>query len=159
MQSLALVVMEPGSEWPERVGRYDADVVVFGQAKGETDDALLGRVRRRVELGRDRLELAVLACNNDKNPEAMDRREIIAQALLDGVLRARRGHLVFSASAGASPGLQQQLLALTATVLEGMASSSACVSVRFESGKPEEQDGRGSYEGTSPQESAPVLLA
>lgn len=135
MQSLAVVVMEPGSDWPQRVGRQNIDVVVLGQTLGEPNDALLQRVRQRVE--RDGgLELAVLACNADQNEEAMDRRALVAHTLLDGVLRARHGHLIFSAPAGARPDLQQQLLVLTSTVLEGMAASSARVSVRFDGGKP-----------------------
>ncbi len=136
MQSMAVVVMESGSNWPQQVNRLDADVVVFGHADDEPKDALVRRVRRRVELGGNGIELAVLACNNDRTDEAMDRRGTIARALLDGIKRAPRGHLVFSARKGASPGLQQQLLSLTAMILEGMISSSASVSVRFESDGP-----------------------
>jgi len=131
MRSFALVVMEPESGWPKPIIGAGFDVMAVGPPTSESHEALLQRARDRIEGEGHRLELAVLACNSNVNRRATRRREVVARALLRGLLHARPGHLIISASAQAVWELRRQLLVLTATLIETLGGSSAPVSLWF----------------------------
>jgi hypothetical protein len=142
MRSVALVVIEPGSEWPSWVAMQDVDVVAVSdaglvpEANAHADEAASGQaglesVRDRIHrLGRP-LSLAVLACNGRTDELATERRLAVASTLLDAVRHADLGHLIIHAGRRAPEALRHELIGLTATLGEGLVGTAACVSLRF----------------------------
>jgi hypothetical protein len=129
MRAIALVVTEPGSDWPLHDNREELDVVAFGQPRDEPDEALLRRICE--QSGRPGYTLAVLACNSDTDEEAMSRRAGLLRALLTRVTLAASGRVVLAASGGASAELRNQLLGLAGALFEGSGTGAVSVSVSF----------------------------
>jgi ABC-type transporter Mla subunit MlaD len=129
MTTTAMIVMEPGSDWPGQVG--DAtNLVAFGHG---CDDLLR---RTQVELSalqrsRQVIRVAVLACNAATGSVASVRRAQLARALLGAVATTNSGRLVLTASGQASPSLLQELLALAETLADELRGTSVTVSLRF----------------------------
>jgi hypothetical protein len=132
MRSLAIVVVEPKSDWPACVGAEDADVVAFGQESGARADVVRRACQRAATGGRD-LKLAVLACNLDTHRGATRRRARVARALFAAIRPTHEGCFVLSASSNASAALRQELLRLSATLTGGLPGTTASVTVRFQS--------------------------
>jgi len=129
MTTTAMIVMEPGSEWPGQVG--DAtNLVAFGQG---CDDLLrrtqdkLGVLQRSKQVVR----VAVLACNVATGHAAAVGRAQLARALLGAVANTNSGRLVLSASGHTSQQLLHELLALAGALAEELRGTSATVSLRF----------------------------
>jgi hypothetical protein len=155
MRSVALVVMEPGSEWPSWVAMQDVDVVAVSEAGLEpetracADDAAseATTVRERIDrLGRP-LSLAVLACSGRTDEGATERRLAVASTLLDAVRHSDLGHLIIHAGRRAPEALRHELIGLTATLGEGLVGTAACVSLRFGSVAPARATSKGRKSG------------
>ncbi len=84
-RSLAIVVLELDSVWPERVHHADMDVVALGQALGECDAAFVERARKRIARLTRPLDVAVVACNSDVRPAAIQRRSALSRALIEAI--------------------------------------------------------------------------
>ena len=129
MTCVALVVMEPGSEWPGHVGESETLVALRSEQDmvGSTQEKLAA-LRR----GRQDISVAVLACNGATDAATMDRRARVAGDLLESVSRAWRGRLVLTASAGrASGSLRQHLLLLAGTLSDRLRGTSATLTLKF----------------------------
>jgi hypothetical protein len=129
MATVALVVMEPGSEWPGHVGDY-ANLVAFSQS----GEKLLQRTHEKLDALRRRqqdVRVAVLACNGETEGDADGYRVQVAHTLLGAVTSTTFGRLVLSASGRASLRLRQELLSLTGTLSEQIQGTTATVSLRF----------------------------
>ncbi|MGA7121759.1 MAG: hypothetical protein WBY94_16755 [Polyangiaceae bacterium] len=129
MSTVALVVMELGSEWPGWFGGC-ADVVAFSQG-GEkllrrTEEAL-GALRR----GRQDISVAVFACNEHPEADLGGYRAQIAQALLSAVRGAPSGRLILTASDRAPARVRFELLSLAGALSENLRGTTATVSLRF----------------------------
>jgi hypothetical protein len=116
MASIALVVMEPGSDWPAFVCGAAHDVVGLGQASGEPNGVTLQRVCDRAEHSRTAVRLAVLACNAGVDDESIHRRAFTASRLLTAVAHIDGGQLILSGSSGASATLRLGLVGLATTL-------------------------------------------
>jgi hypothetical protein len=135
MRPSALVVLEPGGEWPSSVIRADVDVIAVVEPHSE-EGSLTRAVQERVaRLGRP-VALAVLACNAEANDAATGRRVAITRALLKTVLDTERGHLVINAAGRSTSALRHQLIGLTETLSEGLRGSSSSVTLRFGGASP-----------------------
>jgi hypothetical protein len=162
MRSVAVVVMEPGSDWPAWIVSHDVDVVAVrdGQFEcGERADSREPRdttgandpdggpldparvVRERLSRFRDPVGLAVLACNAHEDAGGMSRRVAIARTLLAAVRESDGGQLVIHTARRSSAGLRRQLVGLTTRLSEDFAASPARVSLRF-GWAPRVRDGR-----------------
>ena len=130
MRPVALVVMEPGCDWPSWIVRQDVDVVAVRDREDAGEDALRA-LRQRIERIPRPLSAAVLACSLEADDWAIQRRIAIARVLLSAIADSERGQLTISASANASSALRHELIGLTATLSEYLAGSKACVSLRF----------------------------
>jgi len=129
MNTAAMIVMEPGSEWPGQVG--DQTNVVI---PGEGSEDLLQRTRSKLEaLRRDHqsVRVAVLACNLAVGAAAEAARAQLARLLLASVTTRLRGRLVLTASAAATLQLRDELLRLAGVLTEELRGKRATVSVRF----------------------------
>lgn len=129
MGVVALIVMEPGSDWPGHVGNSDNVV-----AAGAGDEPLLPRTRFLAEALRQRCEnlrVAVLACNGATDARSADRRADVARELMRAVAPVTLGRLVLSTGSGATAALREQLLALADTLRHEMPASKVTVSLRF----------------------------
>jgi hypothetical protein len=129
MTTTAMIVMEPGSDWPGQVGDT-TNLVAFGHG---CDDLLR---RTQVELGALRrskqiIRVAVLACNAATGSVASLGRAELARALLGAVASTNSGRLVLTASGQASPPLIQELLALAESLTAELRGTSVTVSLRF----------------------------
>lgn len=134
MDTHAFVVMERGSRWPQHVDRRAAGCVAVKQAQDEVPGDLLRRARDRVqaiERTGQPVELAILSCNDDPTDGALEVRVPIARALFAAVLRANGGRLVLAARPDAPAGLKRELFGLAEALIEGLAGSTASVSVSF----------------------------
>jgi hypothetical protein len=129
MTCVALVVMEPGSDWPGHVG--DSETLVA--LRSEQD--MVGSTREKLDAlrrGRQDISVAVLACNGATDRVTTDRRAKVAGELLASVSRAWRGRLVLTASAGRASGpLRQHLLSLAGTLSDNLRGTSATVTLKF----------------------------
>ncbi len=134
MASIALVVVEPGSDWPAFVCGTAHDVVGLGQASGEPNGVTLQRVCDRAEHSRAAVCLAVLACNADVDDESIHRRAFTASRLLTAVAHTDGGQLILSGSSGASAALRLGLVGLAATLSNVVLENLASVSVRIGDG-------------------------
>jgi hypothetical protein len=129
MTNVAVVVMEPGSEWPGQVGD-GANMVAIKQ----TSDDREHRTRERldaIQRGKHCVRVAVLACNSATDAPALAHRAEVAGELLGAVKSAALGRLVLTASPHASPRLRASLFSLVGHLGQQLRSSSATVSLRF----------------------------
>jgi len=129
MAMTALVVMEPGSDWPGHIGD-SMDVVAFSH---EGED-LLGRTEAKlVFLRRSKkdVRVAVLACNSATDGAAVVRRARVARTLLAAVTNTTGGRLILGASGRASHQLRHELFALAEALTEEIRGTTATVSLRF----------------------------
>jgi hypothetical protein len=125
----AMIVMEPGSEWPGHVGD-STNLVVLGH---ETRD-LLGRTQEKLDVlhrSKQTVRVAVLACNAATGDEASGRRAQLARTLLGPVTSTTCGRLILMASACAPLPLLQELLTLAETLAQDLRGTTVTVSVRF----------------------------
>jgi hypothetical protein len=131
MASLMLVVVEPGSHWPEFIWEAEHDIVAWSQASGGLDGVVLQRACARAERSGVAPQLAVIACNADADDESIHRRAFTASRLLRAIAHAVDGGLILSAGKGASAALRTGLLGLAMTLGEALRGSSVSVSVRI----------------------------
>jgi|HubBroStandDraft_6_1064221.scaffolds.fasta_scaffold241665_3 hypothetical protein len=134
MASIALVVVEPGSNWPAFVCGAAHDVVGLSQASGEPNGVTLQRVCDRAEHSRAAVRLAVLACNADVDDESIHQRAFTASRLLTAVAHTDGGQLILSGSGCASAALRLGIVGLAATLSNVVLESLASVSVRIGDG-------------------------
>jgi hypothetical protein len=129
MTTTAMIVMEPGSDWPGQIGDV-TNLVAFSQG---CDDVLRRTQEKLAWLQRSKqvVRVAVLACNTATGDAAAGHRAQLARMLLGAVSCATRGRLILSASGSTSPGLRQELLALAATLAKELRGSTATVSLRL----------------------------
>jgi hypothetical protein len=127
MTGVALVVMEPGSEWPGHVGVSETLVALKpGHDTIRCTRERLAALRRQ----REEINVAVLACNGAMDSETARRRIAVGREMLASI--TRHGRLVLTASAeGASSELRQHLLSLAETLTDGLRGTSATVTLRF----------------------------
>jgi len=129
MGVVSLIVMEPGSPWPGHVRDSENLVAVGHDAEG-----LLERARRTVQTlqgRRDRVRVAVLACNEATDAASSGRRAEIARELLGAVAPVTHGRLVLWATERASTDLRRDLLALAGRLTSELSGTLASVSLRF----------------------------
>jgi hypothetical protein len=129
MACVALVVMEPGSDWPGHVGNSETLVALRSE-----QDMLVSTREKLASLrrGRQDVSVAVLACNGAIDDATAGRRAQVAGELLASVSRAWRGRLVLTASAGrASAPIRQHLLSLAGTLSDNLRGTSATVTLKF----------------------------
>jgi len=130
MTSIALVVVEAGSDWPAFVRGAADEVVALSQAIEEADGGALERACGRAEHSCTTVRLAVLACNADVDDESIRRRTVTASRLVEAVVRTAGGHFVLSARNHPSAALQLGLIRLAATLRNAGRETLASVSVR-----------------------------
>jgi hypothetical protein len=140
MTGIALVVMEPGSEWPGHVGESETLVALRSGL-----DMVRGTRERLAALQRQRAEVrvAVLACNGATDAATAGRRADVARELLSCVSRTWRGRLVLTAPAGRASGLfRHHMLSLAGTLSDHLPGTSATVTLRFtdpDDGRPTDE--------------------
>ncbi len=129
MTGVALVVMEPGSEWPGHIGVSETLVALKpGQDTVRCTRERVAALHRQ----RQEVQVAVLACNDATDSVTADRRIAVGRELLAAIKRAFHGRLVLTASAGrASLRLRQHLLSLAETLTDELRGTSATVTLRF----------------------------
>ncbi len=127
MAQVALVVMEPGGEWPTFM-RGALEVVALTRTVHPMD-VLRSACERADRLGRI-IRVAAIACNRDSDTEAMRRRALAAGTVLKSVVRNGRGQLVLTAAGGAPLRLRQELVGLATSLNATLLGSTASVSVR-----------------------------
>jgi hypothetical protein len=130
MVMTALVVMEPGSDWPGQIG--DSMHVVALTHEGEDflqrTQAKLGTLRR----SKTGVRVAVLACNSAaEDGAAVDRRAQVARTLLAALAGTTGGRLILSARGRASHQLRQELFELAGALNEESRGTTTTCSVRF----------------------------
>jgi len=100
MTTTAIIVMEPGGEWPGRIDRCTNVVALC-----ESTDDLLRRTREKLEVlhrARQALRVAVLVCNAAATGADVVRRAQLAHVLLGAAKSRPCGRLILSTTAGAS---------------------------------------------------------
>jgi hypothetical protein len=125
----ALVVMEPGSDWPGRIGK-SVTVVTLGPG----EDSLLGRTLVQLESmlqGKQRIRVAFLACNGSLGSSSAEQRAHLAQVLLRSVTCQGHGRLVVCASGDACRELREELLAMVGSLAEEAQGTPTTVTLRF----------------------------
>lgn len=128
MTATALIVMETGSDWPGQVGD-GANVVIPGNGED-----LLRRTQQTLDAlsrSKERVRIAVLACNEAVGGAAQFARAQLARVLLLTVSRALHGRLVLTARGGATHEVRQELLALAGALTEELPGGEVTISVRF----------------------------
>jgi hypothetical protein len=132
MSTTAMIVMEPGSEWPGQIGDF-TNVVAFTHGCEE----LLRRTQEKLGLlqrHKQSVRVAVLACSADTDDMHAGLRAQLARSLLGAVAGTTCGRLVLSAGARAPRELLQALLALAETLAREVRGTSATVSLRVGEG-------------------------
>jgi hypothetical protein len=130
MASIALVVVEPGSDWPPFVRGGAHDVIALSQANVDLDSGALRRACQRAAHSRAGVRLAVLACGSGVDDASIHRRAFTASRLLAAVAPTLGGQLVLSASRGSCAALRLGLIGLASTLSTAATTSLAGVSVR-----------------------------
>jgi hypothetical protein len=128
MSTTAMIVMEPGSEWPGQVGDF-TNLVAFTHGCEE----LLRRTQEKLGLlqrHKQSVRVAVLACNVATDDVHSGLRAQLARSLLGAVARTTCGRLILSAGAAAPRELLKELLALTESLAQEVRGTSATVSLR-----------------------------
>jgi hypothetical protein len=129
METTALVVMEPGSDWPGQIG--DSMNVVASSDGGED---LFRRTREKIIALHDSkkaVRVAVLACNFATDGAAVGRRAQLARTLLGAVTCSTFGRFILGASGRASYPFREALLALAGAITEEARGTTVTVSLRF----------------------------
>jgi hypothetical protein len=130
----AMVVMEPGGDWPGQVG--DSTDVVALRHEGEE---LLRRTEERIgalHRGKRAVRIAVLACGSAAGAAAVGQRTRLARMLLGAVVGAASGQLILSASERASDQLRRELFVLAGELTEQLQGKTATICVRFTPSTP-----------------------
>ncbi len=130
MASVALVVVESGSDWPPFVHGDADDVVALSQSNVDLDSGALQRACGRAQHSQTAVRLAVLACGGEVDDASIHRRAVTADRLLAAVAHATGGQLVLSARHGASTALRLGLIGLASTLSDTTSANLATVSVR-----------------------------
>jgi hypothetical protein len=130
MASVALVVVESGSDWPPFVRGAAHDVVALSQTTVDLDSGALQRACARAQHLRTAVRLAVLACGGEVDDASIHRRALTSGRLLAAVAHATGGQLVLSARDGASAALRLGLIELASTLSNTTIANLATVSVR-----------------------------
>jgi hypothetical protein len=129
MTATALIVMEPGSDWPGQIG--DSTILV---GFCEAGDELVRKTQAKLDAFRDgkqSVRVAVLACNSTAGSVATGRRAQLARMLLGAVTETTHGRLILSSSKGASDELRRELLAVAGALTEDLQGTTATISLRF----------------------------
>jgi hypothetical protein len=129
MTMVSLVVMEPGSQWPDHV-RDSEDVVAFGSDQ----DGLPRRTRQAldsIERRGHQVRIAVFACNGAADRASVAARAEVIDDLLTAVSRVAFGRLVLTSAGGASMHLRRELLSLVGASTQKLRGTTTTVSVRF----------------------------
>jgi hypothetical protein len=129
MTTTAMIVMEPGGDWPGQIGD-STNLVAFSQG-GED---LLRKTQEKVDAlrrGKQAVRVAVLACNPAAGGATALRRAQLARMLLGLVTSTTCGRLVLSASGRASRQLREELLRLAGELTEELRGATATISLRF----------------------------
>ena len=129
METTAIVVMEPGSDWPGQIG-YSMNVV----ASCDGGEDMFRRTQEKLGAlhgSKTGVRVAVLACNSATDGAALVRRAQVARALLGAVTFSTCGRLILGASERASHQLRQELLALAEALNDEVRGTTATVSLRF----------------------------
>lgn len=132
MSTTAMIVMEPGSEWPGQIGDF-TNLVAFTHGC----DELLHRTQEKLGLlqrHKQSVRVAVLACSAATDDVHTGLRAQLARSLLGAVAGTTCGRLIFSAGAMAPRELVQALLALAETLAREVRGTSATVSLRVGEG-------------------------
>src|SRR5262249_30608249 len=127
-----VVVVESGGMSPSLARSGDA-VTLRAEPHAAPGDLLrrtLGTVGTLERTGQS-VALAILGCNDDVSALGLERRGGMARALMAAVLHTDGGRLVLVARRDAPPKVRQGLLALAGTLTEGLAGTTASVSVVF----------------------------
>jgi hypothetical protein len=129
MTTTAMVVIEPGGDWPGQIGD-SPNLVAF--SPGVED--LLRKTQAKVDAlrrGKQAVRVAVLACNRAAGGATALRRAQLAHMLLGVVTSTTCGRLVLSASGRASRQLREELLRLAGELTEELRGATATISLRF----------------------------
>jgi hypothetical protein len=163
--TVTLIVMEPGGAWPGHVGGSE-DIVAVSYAK----EALLERTRERLyalRRGGKEVRLAVLACNEASDGDAVMRRSEVAHELLAAVSATGFGRLILSSGDPAPMPLRRELLSLAGALSQRLRGTTTTVSVRFGKGlgrarlreSPPQQDAAASSEDRASTASLGLIKA
>lgn len=129
MEMTAIVVMEPGSDWPGQIG--DSMNVV---ASCDGGDDLFQRMQEKIGIlhsSKKAVRVAVLACNTATDHAAVDRRARLARGLLGAVTFCTHGRLILESSGRAPDLLRRELFALAGDLAERVRGTTVTVSLRF----------------------------
>jgi len=129
MNATAVVVMEPGSEWPTGIEGL-TNVVGLGSL-GED---LLLRTRAKLDVFQRReftVSLAVLACSTATCGDLFGSRATLARALLGAVTGTASGRLILSARNTISRPLRRELVTLAARLVDESRGTTATVALWF----------------------------
>jgi hypothetical protein len=143
----ALVIMELGSEWPGWLARFEPcapSTRCIVQQDDDTPNDLMDRVTVQLEELKaqgDRVDLAVIACNERTDSSANAARRAIARAVLSIMARRDRSALLFTESQRRAGGSRQAISNLVSDLAQEWQDSGIQVSVRFgqPSRPPQEQ--------------------
>jgi hypothetical protein len=134
METTALVVMEPGGDWPGQIGN---SMNVVASSDGGED--LLRRTQEKLgalHRSKKAVRVAVLACNAATDGAAADRRAQLARTLLAAVTVSTCGRLLLWASGHAPDPFRQALFALAKALTEEARGTTVTVSLRFTEALP-----------------------
>jgi hypothetical protein len=129
MMTTAVVVMEPGSDWPGQIGD---SMNVLALSPGGRDD--LRRTQETLAVLHRRkqgVHVAALTCGATADARVAGRRAQLAGVLLDTVAAGTDGQLILTASDSARNPARDELLALADTLIERLRGTNATVSLRF----------------------------
>ena len=135
--AVALVVMEPGSEWPGHVGDEETLVVL------RSDRNMVASARERLaalERARQPVSVAVLSCNAATDVASGIQRADVASDLLAAVSRVRWGRLVLVVPpAHGSRYFCEHFLALVGRLTDRLRGTSATVTLKLTDGRDHER--------------------
>jgi len=129
MTTTAMIVMEPGSDWPGQIGNVTNLVALrhgCGDVLSKTQEKLSALYK-----GKQTVRVAVLACNAARGEAVAGQRAQLARMLLGAIACATSGRLILSASRSTSHGLVRELLALAEALAEELRGTTATVSLRL----------------------------
>jgi hypothetical protein len=125
----AIVVMEPGSDWPGQIGDT-TNLVAFSHEGGD----LSRRTQEKLDAlrhAKQSLRVAVLACSAAAGGAAARRRAELARLLLGAVKSTTCGRLTLTASGSSCCQLREELFALAGELTEELRGTRATISLRF----------------------------
>ena len=124
-ESVTLVVLEQGSEWPE-FAEHGSVLALVDDGEPQHLTHRIGALQRR-----QNVRVAVLACNETTGNDASSHRWLTARTLLETVAREGAGHLVVTAPTTSSAHFKQELLSIADSLRGVLAKTSASVSLRL----------------------------